>query len=170
MRYASFLTTFLFLLAVPLALPGCAGSKSSSQQTTATIACQPQKPDYAAFDCEVDPDSLFESASTSGLKTIRVKAMAYTSCSVGKKRHKRPVRGAWGDSLTRDMKAVAVSPDLLDMGLEHGDIITIEGLPGQYKVLDLMHSRHSKSIDIFYGDDQCGALAWGRRTLTISWR
>ena len=53
------------------------------------------------------------------------------------------------------------------MGLDRGDLITIEGLPGQYKVLDVMHGRHDKTIDIFYGDDACGAVQWGKRTLTI---
>ena len=70
------------------------------------------------------------------------RTMAYNGCS-GKS--KRPTRGAWGDTLTEDIKAVAVSPDLLDQGLEYGDAIQIEGLPGQYKVLDLMFSGFDKA-------------------------
>jgi 3D (Asp-Asp-Asp) domain-containing protein len=151
------------LLVMALALPGCAGTKTAK---TAPV----QTTDVAALDRLADPDFLFTGKGKQPGNTLRVKAMAYTACSVGKKRAKRAPRGAWGDPLTEDANAVAISPDLLEMGLDRGDLITIEGLPGKYKVLDVMHSRHDKSIDIFYGDDQCGALQWGKRTLTITWQ
>ena len=126
---------------------------------------------YASLQGQADPAFLFGVARQAGKKkTLRVRAMAYT-CSVGRKRKpvKHAARGAWGDMLTPG-KAVAVSHDLLEQGLDHGDVITIEGLPGEYRVLDVMHGRHKKSIDIFYGDDQCGARDWGKRTLRISWQ
>ena len=164
MRHARILLTTMTLLA--LALPGCAGTKTP--KTAPTLAAAP------GIDAQgrlADPNFLFTGSDKRRDNRLTVKAMAYTSCSTsGKKKSKRAARGAWGDALTDDVNAVAVSPDLLEMGLDRGDLITIEGLPGQYKVLDVMHGRHDKTIDIFYGDDRCGALQWGKRTLTITWQ
>jgi 3D (Asp-Asp-Asp) domain-containing protein len=164
MRHARILLTTMTLLA--LALPGCAGTKTP--KAAPTLAAVP------GIDVQgrlADPNFLFTGSDKRHDNRLTVKAMAYTSCSTGgKKKSKRTARGAWGDALTDDVNAVAVSPDLLKMGLDRGDLITIEGLPGQYKVLDVMHSRHDKTIDIFYGDDRCGALQWGKRTLTITWQ
>jgi 3D (Asp-Asp-Asp) domain-containing protein len=170
MRHTLMLTA-LTLLVTSLSTTGCAqtrpgllaeaggpvrASKKSQEETTAGHLA--------------DPSFLFD-ASKSARKTLRVKALAYTGCSAKKsKRAPRSIRGAWGDPLTPDVKAVAVSPDLLEMGLDHGDTIRIEGLPGEYKVLDVMHGRHAKAIDIYYGDDQCGAMEWGSRSLTITWQ
>jgi len=162
----------LLLLTAFLALPGCAGTREA--QKAAAPAPAPENQPHASLAQYAEPDFLFTTNARNPTKTLRVKAMAYTACAVGKKKKSKPVRratrGAWGDELTPGIKAVAVSPDLLDMGLEHGDVIAIEGLPGQYKVLDVMHGRHDRSIDIFYGDDACGAIEWGKRTLTISWQ
>jgi 3D (Asp-Asp-Asp) domain-containing protein len=47
--------------------------------------------------------------------------------------------------------------------------VRISGLDGEYKFMDLMNPRHSKSIDIYFGNDNAAARQWGRRTLTISW-
>lgn len=175
MRHIYFTILTLALAATLLAQPGCARTRDAKQSAPqASQAPNAAKtPPSLALGQIVDPDSVFIKTASAPTKTLRVKAMAYTACSVGKKKSKRKARtarGAWGDTLTPGIKAVAVSPDLLEMGLDHGDVITIEGLPGQYKVLDVMHSRHDKSIDIFYGDDQCGAIQWGRRSLTISWQ
>jgi 3D (Asp-Asp-Asp) domain-containing protein len=163
MRNASILLTTVTLLVTALALPGCAATKAV--KSTDGSAPDPQQAAIGRLD---DPANLFENGRQAKAKALRVKAMAYTGCSPRKS--KRTPRGAWGDPLTRDAKAVAVSPDLLEMGLDRGDVISIEGLPGKYKVLDVMHDRHDKSIDIFYGDDQCGAMQWGKRTLTITWQ
>lgn len=163
MRNASILLTTVTLLVTALALPGCAATKAV--KTAGGSAPNPRQAAIGRLD---DPEFLFESGQPAKPKALRVKAMAYTGCLP--KKSKRTPRGAWGDPLTRDVKAVAVSPDLLEMGLDRGDVITIEGLPGKYKVLDVMHTRHDRSIDIFYGDDQCGALQWGKRTLTITWQ
>lgn len=163
MRYAFIVFPTVTLLVMSLALPGCAGTKATPAAPTQLASASPDD------GCLADPDFLF-TGTNKQRKTLRVKAMAYTACSVGRKKAKRAPRGAWGDRLTAEANAVAISPDLLELGLDRGDLITIEGLPGKYKVLDVMHSRHDKSIDIFYGDDQCGALQWGKRTLTISWQ
>jgi 3D (Asp-Asp-Asp) domain-containing protein/predicted small lipoprotein YifL len=170
MRHAQIMITALTLLVTSLTLPGCAGTKGPNQlaDAAATSRASKKKPEEAAIGRLDDPSFLFASASLAPSKSVRVKALAYTGCSVNSK--KRAPRGAWGDALTADSKAVAVSPDLLDMGLDRGDVISIEGLPGQYKVLDVMHGRHDKTIDIFYGDDRCGAMQWGKRTLNITWQ
>lgn len=168
MRHTLLLTA-LTLLVTALSSTGCAQSRPGLSPETAGPARSTREQDGTALGQLVDPSDLFH--SNKPRKTLRVRALAYTGCSAKKtKRAPRAVRGAWGDPLTSDVKAVAVSPDLLDMGLDHGDTIRIEGLPGEYKVLDVMHGRHAKAIDIYYGDDQCGAMEWGSRNLTISWQ
>ncbi len=167
MRHAKVMLTALTLLVTSLSVPGCAGTRAGQMAEQALPPRAAKKPhEDASLGRLEDPAFLFGSR-VSGAKVLTVKAMAYTGCSPKKSR--RATRGAWGDPLTTDIKAVAVSPDLLEMGLDRGDVIRIEGLPGEYKVLDLMHGRHNKTIDIFYGDDQCGAREWGKRTLTITW-
>lgn len=165
MRHRLMLTA-LTLLVTALCTTGCAQSSRPAPQTRTAVA---KEQDPARLVQLIDPADLFTPSKPR--KMLRVRALAYTGCSA--RRTKRPpktVRGAWGDALTPDMKAVAVSPDLLQLGLEHGDTIRIEGLPGEYKVLDIMHSRHAKAIDIYYGDDRCGAMEWGSRNLTITWQ
>jgi hypothetical protein len=39
---------------------------------------------------------------------------------------------AWGDTLEPGMKAIAVSRDLIRLGLVHNTYVTIEALPGRY--------------------------------------
>jgi 3D (Asp-Asp-Asp) domain-containing protein len=166
MRNAHIVLTALTLLVTSLSTTGCAQSRPGLG-SGATAANTTQTETIGRLD---DPSFLF-SRPTTARKTLRVKALAYTGCSAKKTKHApRAVRGAWGDSLTSEVKAVAVSPDLLEMGLDRGDTIRIEGLPGEYKVLDIMHGRHAKAIDIYYGDDQCGAMEWGSRSLTITWQ
>ena len=50
-----------------------------------------------------------------------------------------------------------------------GDKIKIKGLEGEYLVLDKMHSRWRKKIDIYMGKDRREAKRWGKRTVTIHW-
>ncbi len=167
MRSAQIMLTALTLLVTSLSVSGCAGSRAAAQTAEANPTRTSKKPqDEVALGRLDNPAYLFASKQ-SDTKILEVKALAYVGCSP---KSKRTARGAWGDALTSDVKAVAVSPDLLDMGLDHGNVIHIEGLPGEYRVLDVMHSRHEKTIDIFYGSDRCGAMAWGQRNLTISWQ
>jgi 3D (Asp-Asp-Asp) domain-containing protein len=67
------------------------------------------------------------------------------------------------------MKSIAVSRDLLDMGLNHNQEVRIEGFKGTYRVLDKMHKRWSKKIDIYMGNDVEKAKQWGVRNVTIYW-
>ena len=102
------------------------------------------------------------------IKTIEVTATAYNS--IGAQTHKdHPTVTAWGDELKPGMKCIAVSRDLIQMGLKHQTKVNIKGLPGTYIVLDKMDQRWEKKIDIYMGNDKEAALAWGKRKVTISW-
>lgn len=76
---------------------------------------------------------------------------------------------AWGDQLKPGIKAIAVSRDLIPKGLTHGTKVTIEGLDGEYRVLDKMNRRWTDKIDIFMGHNRQRALNWGRQDVTITW-
>jgi 3D (Asp-Asp-Asp) domain-containing protein len=80
-----------------------------------------------------------------------------------------PALAAWGDTLTPGMNAVAVSRDLIPLGLSHRVRLQIEGLEGDYLVLDKMNKRWKKKVDIYMGVDVKAARQWGVQTRTISW-
>jgi len=81
-----------------------------------------------------------------------------------------PQLAAWGDRLRPGMRAVAVSPDLVAMGLDRGARVRIEGLGGEYVVLDQMPRRWTRRIDIYMGTDRRAAQAWGKRHVRITWQ
>jgi 3D (Asp-Asp-Asp) domain-containing protein len=103
-----------------------------------------------------------------GERTLVVTASAYNSLpdqTVGS-----PRLAAWGDVLEPGVRAIAVSRDLLELGLTRGARVRIEGLPGEYVVLDKMARRWRRKIDIYMGDDVEAARAWGVREVRIRWR
>lgn len=100
-------------------------------------------------------------------RSLTVQASAYNS--VEAQTNDNPTLAAWGDTLKPGMKAVAVSRDLIREGLSHNTLIEIEGLPGQYRVLDKMNKRWQRKIDIYMGEDIEAARAWGVRDVTIRW-
>jgi len=152
---ASFTWAHVALLLGIAFLPACA------KKTACTV-----EPFPASLACS--PDKLF-SLPKRGKNSLTVTAMAYTAASVGKTRKSLP-RAANGELLTPDVSAIAVSPDLIEEhGLSLDKTVRISGLEGEYKVKDLMNPRHSKSIDIYFGNDNAGARQWGKRTLTLSW-
>jgi 3D (Asp-Asp-Asp) domain-containing protein len=75
--------------------------------------------------------------------------------------------GAWGDRLRPGMKTIAVSADLLALGLTRGAKVRIEGLDGHYVVLDRLPKRWSRRIDIYMGKDVRAARQWGKRDVRI---
>jgi 3D (Asp-Asp-Asp) domain-containing protein len=77
---------------------------------------------------------------------------------------------AWGDSLKPGMKSIAVSRDLMKLGLTHNKKVKIEGFPGEYKVLDKMNVRWRNRIDIYMGKNEDLAKEWGLQKVTISWK
>lgn len=101
-------------------------------------------------------------------RPLVVTATAYNSLPAQTDRH--PDLAAWGDRLHPGMRAVAVSPDLLSLGLVRGARVRIEGLRGEYAVLDKTAPRWRRRIDIYMGRDRRAALAWGKRRVRIHWR
>ena len=100
-------------------------------------------------------------------RTLEVRASAYNSLpgqTVGD-----PALGAWGDELRPGMKVIAVSRDLLDEGLTRGTRVRIEGVPGEWRVLDKMGRRWKRKIDLYMGEDVEAARAWGVRRVRIRW-
>ena len=98
-------------------------------------------------------------------KEIEVKATAYNSLRY--QTSSNPAIAAWGDSLKPGMKCIAVSRDLIKLGLKHNTPIKIEGLDSIYLVKDKMHHRKRKQIDIYMGKDVKKAKAWGVKRLKI---
>lgn len=89
--------------------------------------------------------------------------------SVAAQTDANPSITAWGDHLEPGMKAIAVSRDLIALGLKHGVRVKIDGLPGEYIVRDKMAARWKKKIDVYMGVDVAAAKEWGVRTVRIHW-
>jgi len=99
---------------------------------------------------------------------LEVTATAYNS--LANQTHKKHAAiTAWGDTLKPGMKSIAVSRDLIKMGLDHNTEVKIKGLEGTYKVLDKMNKRWTKKIDIYFGVDREKALKWGKKQVQITW-
>ncbi len=103
----------------------------------------------------------------SNANSLEVTATAYTSNA--NETDSTPSLAAWGDTLSPGMKTIAVSRDLIKMGLGHGVEVSIEGFEGKYKVLDKMNKRWKRKIDIYMGKDTKKAKEWGKRKVTIHW-
>ena len=102
------------------------------------------------------------------VKTMMVTATAYNSFKYQTSNH--PYIAAWGDSLRPGMKAIAVSRDLIELGLTHNVEIEIDSLPGKYIILDKMNIKWKNRIDIYMGTDLHAADEWGKREVTIKWK
>ncbi|MBW2542344.1 MAG: 3D domain-containing protein [Deltaproteobacteria bacterium] len=100
-------------------------------------------------------------------RTLVVTATAYNS--LPGQTDDQPHVAAWGDPIKPGMKVIAVSPDLISEGLDRRTPVKIAGFPGVYLVLDKMHERWKKRIDIYMGHDLEAARSWGKRKVEISW-
>lgn len=100
--------------------------------------------------------------------TKEVTATAYNSLAY--QTSEQPNITAFGDSLKPGMKCIAVSRDLLALGLKHNTLVTIEGLEGIYLVKDKMNKRWKNRIDIYMGNDVKAAKKWGRKKVRIQYR
>ncbi len=98
-------------------------------------------------------------------KSMEVTASAYNS--VPSQTANDPNLAAWGDTLKPGMRCIAVSRDLIELGLDHNTQVKIEGLEGIYLVKDKMHARWRRRIDLYMGKDVEKALEWGRKRLQI---
>lgn len=99
--------------------------------------------------------------------SLRVTVSAYNSTRA--QTNDMPTLAAWGDTLRPGMRVIAVSRDLIPLGLDHGTLVRIEGIEGPYVVRDKMAARWERKIDIYMGDDVAAAREWGTRELTIYW-
>lgn len=108
-----------------------------------------------------------ETKPTYNWETIEVTATAYNSLAY--QTNDNPHITAFGDSLKPGMKYIAVSRDLLAMGLTHNTPVAIKGLKGLYIVKDKMNKRWRNRIDIYMGVDVKAAKEWGRRRVTITY-
>ena len=98
---------------------------------------------------------------------IKATATAYTSSTV--ETDGNPYLAAWRNTLNPKVKSIAVSRDLLDIGLTNGMKVHIKGLKGEFLVLDKMNKRWKNRIDIYMGNDRQKALNWGRRKVVVYW-
>ena len=101
-------------------------------------------------------------------KTVMVNVSAYNSLE--SQTDSVPNVAAWGDTLKPGMKSIAVSRDLLEMGLDYNTHVIIEGLEGIHLVKDKMHPKWKQKIDIYMGEDVKKAREWGRKKLKIRYR
>ena len=100
-------------------------------------------------------------------RAMTVTATAYNS--LPGQTHGDPHDGAWGDRLMPGTRAIAVSRDLVALGLRRGARLRIAGLPGEWVVLDRMPSRWTRRIDLYMGRDVEAARTFGRREVQITW-
>jgi len=102
-----------------------------------------------------------------GERSTVVTATAYNS--LPEQTQGDPSLAAWGDVLRPGMRAIAVSRDLIALGLDHRARVRIEGFDGEFLVLDKMAKRWKRKIDIYMGEDVDAARSWGRRQVRIYW-
>ena len=98
--------------------------------------------------------------------TITVTATAFNTLEY--QTSNNPHLTAWQDTLKPGMKAIAVSRDLIPLGLDNNKQVQIEGLSGTYLVKDKMAARWSKKIDIYMGEDTQAANEWGEKEVEIT--
>ena len=82
-------------------------------------------------------------------KTIEVIATAYNSLAY--QTNSNPSIGAFGDSLVPGMRCIAVSRDLLKMGIKHNTPVKIEGLDSIYLVKDKNECALEKTYRCIHG-------------------
>jgi 3D (Asp-Asp-Asp) domain-containing protein len=102
------------------------------------------------------------------VRELRVTATAFNSVPDQTDGH--PTLTASGESLRPGVRAIAVSPDLEREGLALGGAVEIEGLEGEWRILDRMPPRWRRRIDVYMGLDEEAARRFGKRKVTIRWR
>ncbi|WP_298939996.1 hypothetical protein [uncultured Psychromonas sp.] len=100
-------------------------------------------------------------------QSLTVTASAYTSTRG--ETDSTPNQAAWGDILKPGMKSIAVSRDLIKLGLSHRQEVRIKGFEGTFRVLDKMNKRWKNKIDIYMGKDVQKAREWGKQQVVIYW-
>ena len=98
---------------------------------------------------------------------LEVTASAYNSTRA--QTNEQPNIAAWGDTLKPGMKCIAISRDLLKVGLEHNTPVKLPGFDGIYLVKDKMHQRWQNRIDIYMGENVKRARDWGKKKIVIQY-
>jgi 3D (Asp-Asp-Asp) domain-containing protein len=80
-----------------------------------------------------------------------------------------PFLTASGERLRPGMRALAVSEDLFEAGLDFGTRVRIDGMKGEWVVLDRMPDGRRRSVDLYFGLDERAALEFGRKQVRIDW-
>lgn len=101
-------------------------------------------------------------------KEMEVMTTAYNSLSW--QTEGNPAIAAWGDTLRPDRPSVAVSRDLVKLGLKRNTPVLIEGFTDTFLVKDKMNARFKRHIDIYMGKDLFKAREFGRCRLKIAFR
>lgn len=81
-----------------------------------------------------------------------------------------PTLAAWSDTLVPGMKCIAVSRDLIALGMDHNTKVKIEGFDDIFLVKDKMGAQWKNRIDIYMGMDVERAQEWGLKELNIEFR
>lgn len=81
-----------------------------------------------------------------------------------------PFLAAWGDQLEPGMQCVAVSRDLLQLGVGHRTSVHLDGIGGPYLVLDKTNKRFTRRVDVYFGVDVEAAREFGVKETTMYWR
>jgi 3D (Asp-Asp-Asp) domain-containing protein len=101
------------------------------------------------------------------MRELQVTATAFNS--LAGQTDATPTLTASGDRLRPGMRAIAVSRDLEREGLTFGTRVKIEGLDGEWVVLDRMAARWQRKIDLYMGSDEAAARQFGERKVRIQW-
>jgi len=67
------------------------------------------------------------------------------------------------------MKCIAVSRDLLNLGLQHNTMVKILDWPDTFLVKDKMNRKWKNRIDLYMGKDVKAAREWGKREVQIQY-
>ena len=110
----------------------------------------------------------FQAKAFETLQQLVVTATAYNS--LPEQTDDTPNIAAWNNVITPGDKIIAVSRDLLPLGLTNGVKVKIIGIDGLFTVRDKMNKRWKKKIDIYMGVDKSKALKWGKRKVAIIWK
>ncbi len=102
-----------------------------------------------------------------GEQSMTVTATAFNS--VRGQTDGQPNVAAWGDILDPSIPTIAVSRDLLKLGLTHNTEVRIDGYDEVFLVRDKLNKRFTERIDIYMGKDVAAAREFGKQQLTIRW-
>ncbi len=89
--------------------------------------------------------------------------------SVPNQTSSHPNLGAWDNKLRAGMHVVAVSRDLIPLGLTDGTKVAIAGFKKPFVVKDKMAKDVRKTLDIYMGKKVRKARRFGRKKLRIWW-